>query len=134
MFKNWYKFDGRIGRMGFFLTFLAAIAVFILSGVLLNVIFSLTDYLPETYFAVFSWYCICALLPSYILLVAAFKRAVDAGISTTISLVALCPLFYVILAYANFEIGFALTLLEIFFIIGMGRLFFCKTTEEDDEE
>ena len=95
MFARWYKFSGRIGRLEYAITLVAAIVLyfFVLLGV--GQILRLTGHTidSETDMYVYSIGC---MIPSvYIAIAAGVKRTHDTRVSSWYSLVPLIPLFFI---------------------------------------
>lgn len=94
MFARWYKFSGRIGRLEFAITLVAAIVLyfFILLGV--GQILYANGISIESEMGIYVFSIGCMLPSVYLTIAAGVKRTHDTRVSSWYSLVPLIPLFF----------------------------------------
>lgn len=94
MFARWYKFSGRIGRLEYAITLVAAIVLyfFILLGV--GQILQLKGIIIESQTGLYVFTIGCMIPSAYLAIAAGVKRTHDTRVSSWYSLVPLIPLFF----------------------------------------
>lgn len=95
MFARWYKFSGRIGRLEYAITLVAAIVLyfFVLLGV--GQILRLTGHTIDSEKVMYIYSIGCMIPSVYIAIAAGVKRTHDTRVSSWYSLVPLIPLFFI---------------------------------------
>lgn len=95
MFARWYKFSGRIGRLEYAITLVAAIVLyfFILLGV--GQILQLKGIVIESQTGLYVFTIGCMIPSAYLAIAAGVKRTHDTRVSSWYSLVPLIPLFFI---------------------------------------
>ena len=95
MFARWYKFSGRIGRLEYAITLVAAIVLyfFVLLGV--GQILRLSGHTIDSEKGMYIYSIGCMIPSVYIAIAAGVKRTHDTRVSSWYSLVPLIPLFFI---------------------------------------
>lgn len=94
MFARWYKFSGRIGRLEYSITLIAAIVLYFFICLGVGQILQITGYYVETEIGRYAFTIGCMIPSVYITIAAGVKRTHDTRVSSWYSLVPLIPLFF----------------------------------------
>lgn len=94
MFARWYKFSGRIGRLEYAITLVAAIVLYFFLLVGVGQIIRLTGHTIDTEMGAYVYSFGCMIPSVYIVIAAGIKRTHDTRVSRWYSLVPLIPLFF----------------------------------------
>lgn len=76
-FAHWYNFKGRIGRVEYFLTLLAAVVLYVIIFNLALLVLSVFHFQFESYWGLYVFTFICSLPSDYLALAAGVKRLHD---------------------------------------------------------
>lgn len=94
MFARWYKFSGRIGRLEYGITLVAAIVLYFFICLGVGQVLQVTGHYIETETGRYAFTIGCMLPSVYIAIAAGVKRTHDTRVSSWYSLVPLIPLFF----------------------------------------
>lgn len=95
MFSRWYKFSGRIGRLEYVLTMIAALIIFFYMFFIAGMIMGATGWEPTTKTDEYLLMIGCMLPSIFIAIAAGVKRTNDTRVSRWYALTPLIPLFYI---------------------------------------
>lgn len=94
MFSRWYKFSGRIGRLEYVLTLIAAIVLYFFVILLVGKIMAMNGRYLETTGDVYLFSFGCLIPSAYLAIAAGVKRAHDSEVSPWYALTPLIPVVY----------------------------------------